>query len=145
MYKIANFIILFIILTLGNIVAPEYIVTDSWQTTLIVTLVCNIAMYIISIFIAIFVCGGSILSAWKKSPVLVILTCITGVVLVFCLPLLSLFACEYFIPLFKVNGVLTYFLLIAAMFILTISKKSEGNIEAISKDVEDISNKKFSE
>ena len=88
MHKIINFILLFLILTFGNILAPEHVLTDGWKTTLLVTVICFIAEAILSAISSILP-----ILALKISehfvPAFAVNGTLTYIVLMLCINLLS--------------------------------------------------------
>lgn len=134
MRKILNFIILFLILTLGNQIAPEAIVTDGWKTTLLVTVICYIAEEIISILIAITFIGGIFVSVWKDNTPLFVIAIIVLLISIGGIPILALIICEHFIPAFAVNGTVTYIILMLCINILSVSENTKNEKEKNEKE-----------
>ena len=66
--RIVNFIVLFLILYLGNQIAPEAIVTNGWKTTLMATVICYIAQTIVALLMIAVTTGGYIIVAKKDLP-----------------------------------------------------------------------------
>lgn len=129
MHKIINFILLFLILTFGNILAPEHILTDGWKTTLLVTVICFITEAILSAISSIIFIGGYVASSLKVNLPMFILSFVFYIGISIVLPVLALKVCEHFIPAFAVNGILTYIVLMFSINLLSVSdsKSQKGN------------------
>ena len=129
MHKIINFILLFLILTFGNILAPEHILTDGWKTTLLVTVICFIAEAILSAISSILFIGGYVASSLKDNIPMLIVSFVFYIGISIILPILALKISEHFVPAFAVNGTLTYIALMLCINLLSVSerKSQKGN------------------
>lgn len=131
MHKIINFILLFLILTFGNILAPEHILTDGWKTTLLVTVICFITEAILSAISSILFIGGYVASSLKVNLPMFILSFVFYIGISIVLPILALKVSEHFIPAFAVNGTITYIVLMLCINLLSVSesKTQKGNTD----------------
>lgn len=125
MRKIINFVVLFLILTLGNMVAPQHVLSTDWKVTLIATVVCTIAMYLAGLIAG----AVTVVSAWHSfeniKVMQFIVTIVFAVIISFVMPAIGLLICDRCITGFAINGFGTYFLLTAIINLLNVGDKKE--------------------
>lgn len=123
MKRIVNFIVLFLILYLGNQIAPEAIVTNGWKTTLMATVICYIAQTIVALLMIAVTTGGYIIVAKIGWNWLFFLFTFGLILIAICLPAIALYISGQVLDGFAVHGTITYAVLIFMINILSYSDK----------------------
>lgn len=125
MKQIINFIITFIILYLGNLIAPDYIVSDSWKTLLLATAIIFVAELIAELIVFVIAIITTILDSKFVSEALIIIV----YAIVFAIALLSsaiaLKVAVNVVPNFAINGIWTYIIVAVLMTFLSVSGSSK--------------------
>lgn len=127
MKQLLNFGILFGVLFLGNMIVPECIVSDSWQTTLLAAVVCTCAECICGVLTGLLMIMLTWVSAKTDSRILFIATIVIVVAATLAVPAIGLLLCSKYVSSFAVNGWFTYVVLALLISLLSFSdsKKSE--------------------
>lgn len=126
MKRIINFIALFLILYLGNQIAPDAIVSNGWKTTLMATIICYIAQTIVALLMIAVTTGGYVIVAKIGWTWLFYLFTFGLILIAICLPAIALYVSGQVLDGFAVHGTITYVILIFMINILSYSDKKSG-------------------
>ena len=126
MKRIINFIALFLILYLGNQIAPDAIVSNGWKTTLTATIICYIAQTIVALLMIAVTTGGYVIVAKIGWTWLFYLFTFGLILIAICLPAIALYVSGQVLDGFAVHGTITYVILIFMINILSYSDKKSG-------------------
>ena len=126
MKRIINFIALFLILYLGNQIAPDAIVSNGWKTTLMATIICYIAQTIVALLMIAVTTGGYVIVAKIGWTWLFYLFTFGLILIAICLPAIALYVSVQVLDGFAVHGTITYVILIFMINILSYSDKKSG-------------------
>lgn len=123
MKRIINFIILFLVLHIGNMVAPERIVTTSWKETLIAAVICMVFEVLLSCALYAFLGIGMVAISRTMSVLMLILIVAAVILAALILPGIGLYLTDYVREGFAIHGILTYGVLIVVLNLLAYSDK----------------------
>ena len=123
MKNIMNFIILFMVLFLGNKIAPEAIVSESWKTTLLAAVICMVAEVIMGLCIAIF---AAVAAAGIRRLGMILALLAFIIISGYMLPISALWVCGWIIDGFQIHGIATYAILALTINVLSISGKKKN-------------------
>lgn len=123
MKRIINFIILFLVLHIGNMVAPDRIVTTGWKETLIAAVICMAFEVLLSWALYAFLSIGMAAISRTMSVLMMILVILIVILAAFILPGIGLYLVDRVHPEFAIHGILTYGVLIVVLNLLTYSDK----------------------
>ena len=125
MKNIINFMILFLVLFLGNKIAPKAITSESWKTTLLAAVICMVTEVIMGLCITIF--ATVVVAGIRRFGM--ILALLAFIIVSGCmLPIFALWVCGRIIDGFQIHGIATYAILALTINVLSISgkKKNQG-------------------
>lgn len=123
MKRIINFIILFLVLHIGNMVAPDRIVTTGWKETLIAAVICMVFEVLLSLVLYAFLGIGMVVISRTMSVLMLILIVAAAILAAFILPGIGLYLVDRVRPEFAIHGILTYGVLIVVLNLLAYSDK----------------------
>ena len=123
MKRIINFIILFLVLHIGNMVAPDRIVTTGWKETLIAAVICMVFEVLLSLVLYAFLGIGMVVISRTMSVLMLILIVAAAILAAFILPGIGLYLVDRVRPEFAIHGILTYGVLIVGLNLLAYSDK----------------------
>lgn len=122
MRTLYNSLVYFLVILLGSMIFPEYIVCDGWKMALQVT--------VIHVILAVIYCIAVVLLMLITiipSNILRVITVISAFVLALASTLISLRIAEHIIEGFEVNGIFTYIaiMILTSMFSIKASKEDK--------------------
>lgn len=123
MKRIINFIILFLVLHIGNMVAPDRIVTTGWKGTLIAAVICMVFEVLLSWALYAFLGIGMVAISRTMSVIMLILIVVAAILAALILPGIGLYLTDYVREGFAIHGVFTYGILIVILNLLAYSDK----------------------
>ena len=123
MKRIINFIILFLVLHIGNMVAPDRIVTTGWKEILIAAVICMVFEVLLSLVLYAFLGIGMVVISRTMSVLMLILIVAAAILAAFILPGIGLYLVDRVRPEFAIHGILTYGVLIVVLNLLAYSDK----------------------
>lgn len=123
MKRIINFIILFLVLHIGNMVAPDRIVATGWKETLIAAVICMVFEVLLSLVLYAFLGIGMVAISRTMSVIMLILIVAAAILAAFILPGIGLYLVDRVRPEFAIHGILTYGVLIVVLNLLAYSDK----------------------
>lgn len=122
MRTLYNSLVYFLVILLGSMIFPEYIVCDGWKMALQVTVIHVVlaVVYCIAVFLIMLI-------TIIPSNILRVISIITAIILALASTLISLIIAEHMIDGFEVNGVFTYIaiMILTSMFSIKASKEDK--------------------
>ena len=122
MRTLYNSLVYFLVILLGSMLFPEYIVCDGWKMALQVTVIHVVlaVVYCIAVFLIMLI-------TIIPSNILRVISIITAIILALASTLISLIIAEHMIDGFEVNGVFTYIaiMILTSMFSIKSNKENK--------------------